>query len=349
MRVLWPHCSRFVFNNYQGWATLVLRNSNENLYSTEGVTQGDPLSMFLYAVGTLPLIQSLKGVGSYVQIWYADDASACGSLSDLRQWFELLSKGPDFGYVVNPAKCCLVVHDSYRCDAEKFSSLNVSVVCNHRYLGGFIGDITGQAIFVQDKVCHWIADVKCLSKIAEKQPQAAFAVLVRSLQCEWQFLQCVIPNCANHFVPLDDVLTSTFLPAVFGCEVTPREHLLFSLPVHFGGLGVFQPQCTAEFAFSASRDATQVIVQAVHGLRSFEVDCHVETVFHTHKDFVWQCELQYDEFFSTLLPQFDGACRRSVERAKLNDLSGWLTVLPMSQDHFDLTAQEFGDAFALRY
>ena len=59
--------------------------------------------------------------------------------------------------------------------------------------------------------------------------------------------------------------------------------------------------------------------------------------------------LRYDEFFSTLLPQFDGACRRSVKQAKLNDLSGWFTVLPMSQDHFDLTAQEFRDALALRY
>ena len=50
-----------------------------------------------------------------------------------------------------------------------------------------------------------------------------------------------------------------------------------------------------------------------------------------------------------MLPQFDGACRRSVEQAKLNDLSGWLTVLPMSQDHFDLNAQEFHEALALRY
>ena len=48
-----------------------------------------------------------------------------------------------------------------------------------------------------------------------------------------------------------------------------------------------------------------------------------------------------------MLPQFDGVCRRSVEQAKLNDLSGWLTVLPKSQDHFDLTAQEFCDALAL--
>ena len=87
-------------------------------------------------------------------------------------------------------------------------------------------------------------------------------------------------------------MTSTFLPVVFGCEVTPHERLLFSLPVRFGGLGVFQPQCTAEFAFSASRDATQVIVQALHGLRSFEVDRHVETVFRAHKDFVRQCEVR---------------------------------------------------------
>ena len=71
-----------------------------------------------------------------VQVWYADDASACGSLSDFHQWFELLlSKGPDFGYVVNPAKCCLVIHDSYKSNAEQlFSSLGISVVCNHRYL-----------------------------------------------------------------------------------------------------------------------------------------------------------------------------------------------------------------------
>ena len=38
-----------------------------------------------------------------------------------------------------------------------------------------------------------------------------------------------------------------------------------------------------------------------------------------------------------------------MEQAKLNDLSGWLTVSPTSQDHFDLTAQEFRDTLALRY
>ena len=84
----------------------------------------------------------------------------------------------------------------------------------------------------------------------------------------------------------------TFLPAIFGCEVTPCECLLFSLPVCFCGFGVFHPQFTAKLAFSASRDATGVIIQALHGSRSFEVNHHKETVLHAHKDFTRQSELQ---------------------------------------------------------
>ena len=79
--------------------------------------------------------------------------------------------------------------------------------------------------------------------------------------------------------------------------MTPCECLFFSLPVCFGGLGIFHPQCTAEFALSASRDATQVIVQALHGSRSFEVDYHEKTVLH---DFVRQSELRNDEFFYSI-------------------------------------------------
>jgi len=38
-----------------------------------------------------------------------------------------------------------------------------------------------------------------------------------------------------------------------------------------------------------------------------------------------------------------------MNQAKMNTLSGWLTMLPVSQDHYDLTAQEFCDALALHY
>ena len=78
VRVLWPRCSRFLFSTYRGWASLVIDVSTLVLYRKEGVTQGDPLSMFMYATGTMPLISSLNRLDKYVQVWCADDASACG-------------------------------------------------------------------------------------------------------------------------------------------------------------------------------------------------------------------------------------------------------------------------------
>ena len=77
---LWPRCSRFVFNAYCGWPVLVLCGHSGFLYSEEGVTQGDPLSMFVYAVA---LIQTISDTSKWTQMWYADDASAGGLLTDL--------------------------------------------------------------------------------------------------------------------------------------------------------------------------------------------------------------------------------------------------------------------------
>ena len=61
------------------------------------------------------------------------------------------------------------------------------------------------------------------------QPQAAFTALTKSLH-----LQRVMTDCSDLFVPLHRVLFDFFLPAVFG-----MERQLFSLPIYFGGLGVF--------------------------------------------------------------------------------------------------------------
>ena len=48
------------------------------LFSREGVTQGDPLSMMLYSVAILPLVRALK---DWFHNWHADD-SICDSSSD---------------------------------------------------------------------------------------------------------------------------------------------------------------------------------------------------------------------------------------------------------------------------
>ena len=71
--------------------------------------------MFMYAIGTLPLIRSLRDPGRWTQLWYADDASACVTLPELHKWFNLLClRGPAFGYHPKPTKSFVVVTDRWK-------------------------------------------------------------------------------------------------------------------------------------------------------------------------------------------------------------------------------------------
>ena len=75
--------------------------------------------------------------------------------------------------------------------------------------------------------------VEKLIKAAESQPEAAHAVLTKSLQFEWAFfLQRGVPNCVEAyprreglgtrlveaFVPRRDAINKKFLPMVLGGE-----------------------------------------------------------------------------------------------------------------------------------
>ena len=66
-RILWPRCSRFLFNTYRGFTSLFVAAADEVIYSREGTTQGDPLAMFFYGVTLLPLIRKLKNPKNVLQ------------------------------------------------------------------------------------------------------------------------------------------------------------------------------------------------------------------------------------------------------------------------------------------
>ena len=103
--------ARFIFNTYRGWAPLVVRGASSFLYSKEEVTQGDPLSMFIYAIGVLPLIKAVGHPSCGTQVWYADNASACADLEALKDWLtRLLKEDPVYGYSPKPSKSYIVVN-----------------------------------------------------------------------------------------------------------------------------------------------------------------------------------------------------------------------------------------------
>ena len=115
-----------------------------------------------------------------------------------------------------------------------------------------MGDTSARDKFVSCKVQQWVSDVSHLSQLAVPQPQGAFAALTMCLQGKWVYLQRVILVCNSLFCDLTNVLMTSFLPALFGCEISSLEKNLFSLPVRFGDLGISVPTASAVDLYTAS-------------------------------------------------------------------------------------------------
>ena len=136
------------------------------LLSQEGVTQGCPFSMAMYALATLPLLNLLRPANNRderdwmprpdiaggmedksqgdmpTQVWFADDGQGGGSLEQVfTLWNRVLRFGPGFGYYPKPSKTVLIVKEDKEDDAKvlfKDSKVKISKE-GHRDLGAFIG------------------------------------------------------------------------------------------------------------------------------------------------------------------------------------------------------------------
>ena len=122
------------------------------LFSQEETTQGDPLAMPFYALATRPLIDSLsRDTSELRQIWYADDVSAGGKLTNFKKWWDNLShEGPSFGYFVNPQKTWLVTKDNFLSSASKmFDDNMVNITTDGRPV---LGSPVGKPDYIADFV-----------------------------------------------------------------------------------------------------------------------------------------------------------------------------------------------------
>ena len=159
----------------------------EVIYSVEGTTQGDPLAMVIYAVGLLPIIHHLSA-NCCSQIWYADDAAACGSLTALREWWsELGLVGPAYGYFSNPSKSWLIVKPDFHDTASSiFSSTNVNITTEgRRYLGSAIGSPAFISSFTREMISEWVSQLELLISVVRSHPHAAYSAFVRGLNSKW--------------------------------------------------------------------------------------------------------------------------------------------------------------------
>ena len=177
-------------NKYLQGARTPLIVGGQELRSSEGTTQGDPLAMSHYTISLQPLLMRLQVKSAASQCWYADDATWCGSLEDVKTWCdELMVSGPLLGYFPNPKKCWLIVKpEKEQAAKEIFSKTAINITTEGRkHLGAALGSRDFLEEYVGEKVDKWVAQVTRLVELATTQPQSSYAAFVFGLRHRWTY------------------------------------------------------------------------------------------------------------------------------------------------------------------
>ena len=361
---LCPSFYVFLVNTYRCPIRLFIPVWREEIMSLEGTTQGDPAAMGMYALSVVPLIKlSEKAESQVCQVWYADDGTGVGKLTQLKGWWDTLaSKGPNYGYYTNARKTVLVVKPQHEAQAKGiFANTGIEIQTNGaRHLGAAIGSKQFMDEYVQRKVQQWCTELETLTSFATTEPQAAYAAYAFGLKGKWNFLQRVLPNLADEFQPLEDLIRSNFLPKLTGRDLTKVEREILALPARDGGLGIPNPVTSAPDNYAHSRQVTQHLQK---NIRAQKWECPDATSTEREKKQVIKEKRQKEKQNLTRVKKElkeEDARRpqgktnqtsplRALEAAAMKGASAWLTTLPLEEENRALNKAEFRDALSLRY
>ena len=241
---LCPSISKFVENTYNTPPRLVLTETQE-IESSEGTTQGDPIAMAIYALGLSVLQKQVHHEKTKIkQVAFADDMTGAGELEKLKIWWDLINEhGPKIGYYPNAKKSCLIVKPQFVDDARRiFANTQVKIsTSGEKHLGAAIGSEEFRETYSKKLVEGWIKEVNELSEIAKSEPHAAFTNFNYSMKLKWNYAMRTIPGMSKHLKNLEDAIRSKFIPSLFNCQVSDELRKILSLPPRLGGMGIIDP------------------------------------------------------------------------------------------------------------
>ena len=345
---LCPPLAPALVNTYRSPARLF--SNGETILSCEGTTQGDPLAMPMYALGTVPLIREAS-IAEALQSWYADDSAAASTIKRLRKWWSiLLDRGPLYGYFTNATKSVLLVNPQHEAEARKlFSDTEVQIRTDgFRHLGAVLGTEEFCKTYVSTKVQKWSHEISVLSQYALSHPQAAYTAFCNGVKHEWSFVARTIPATGPLFEPIEDAVRLQLIPALTGrCPPGDQTRAVLSLPCRLGGLGLINPT-HLEDQFRQSSIINQPLVDKI--LRQESNNGGVRVAMQLLKSEVRKESTQLaNEQMAALLQQLDPDIQYAVNLASEKGASSWLTSKPLAVFGFKLHKGAFRDSLCLQY
>ena len=342
VRHLCPSIATILINTYRASSELLV--DNQVLWSQEGTTQGDPLAMPFYALATLRLINSLPT--SLHHIWYADDASACGKISDIYSWWStLVKKGFLYGYFPNSSKTYLVVKKDHLGTAKDvFCDSNIQITTSGRPL---LGAAIGSEEFIESLLKRRLL----LGYL--NYPLLHLLLSLSLMQHTVNLLMGLFINLISFavfnviFVTCYNLLRISLLSLITVLTGRPPlgsiERGLVALPVRLGGLGLLKITEIANIEYNASREISQPlsdIIVSKKGSTGPESD-PISEQFEA-KAFVVRKKKSHLDHSSTLRDQLPPSLQLAMDLAMaLFSSSGGFW--------FYFTKGGFRDALSLRY
>ena len=271
IQIICPPFSTVLINTYREPARLFITGGKE-LLSKEGTTQGDNLAMSFYGLSTRPLQKILRIKSPAVkQVWVADDATGAGKLKQLKEWWDIIiTNGINIGYYVNASKSWLILKDPERMNEAKtiFADTAIKVTIEgKRHLGAALGNDNFRREYATEKVTKWCKDIEQLCIYAKSQPQAAYAAFIHGVQHKYNYFLRTIEGMDEFMLPLDKLLTETFIPILLDSSITATERELFSLPIRLGGLNIpiFAEKASNDYEISKTLTAPLAAIIATQG------------------------------------------------------------------------------------
>ena len=233
IKVKCPYLATFAENNYRDPSRIFITGGKE-ISSDEGVTQGDPAAMQMYAISTIPLQEEISMHKTHAKhVAFADDINGGGTVENVQTWWETINlKGPKYGYNPKASKSWLIVKpEKYDRAMELFKDSNVQITMEgHKQLGASLGTMEFKEIYVKEMVEEWVQEIRSLSEIAKTDPHSTYCAFVHGLRHKWTCTMRTIPNISHLFEPLENEIKNVFLAEITGQCLTENECIILSLP-----------------------------------------------------------------------------------------------------------------------
>ena len=114
-------------------------------------------------------------------------------------------------------------------------------------------------------VNNWKDQLIYLSKIAEMEPQGAYAAFIGGFKSKFTYFLRTIPDIHDYFQPIEDTIANKFIPAISGGRsVNDVERELIFLPTRYEGLAKPIIKDIARMEYANSRRITEELALSIN-------------------------------------------------------------------------------------